>query len=55
MSLPARARTLTNEELLNLYELSDAEERTQLAHELYTRLFRYMYGAGSHSAQQQLL
>jgi hypothetical protein len=53
MSISARARTLTNAELIDLYEVSNEQERHQLAHELYTRLFRYVVGRTEHAAPQQ--
>lgn len=54
MSLSARARTLTNKELVDLYELSSEAERAELSHELYERMFRYVHGS-EHTPQQQVL
>jgi hypothetical protein len=52
MSVSARARTLTNRELVNLYELSTAEEQRDLAHELYKRVFKVVHGGDMRPQQQ---
>jgi chorismate mutase len=50
---------MTNRELVNLYELSTAEEQRDLAHELYKRVFRAVHGESlapqQQPAQTQLL
>jgi hypothetical protein len=52
MSVSARARTLTNRELVNLYELCNADEQRDLAHELYKRLFKAVHGGDMRPQQQ---
>jgi hypothetical protein len=46
---------MTNAELLDLYEISSTEERREMAHELYTRLFRYVVGSSDKTTPQQQL
>lgn len=54
VSISARARTLTDSELLDLYEISSDEEQKELAQELYVRLFRRVIGF-KQAPQQRVL